>query len=201
MAAVALTGGPNWSVALRGRQADGEIIADRRQRFQREVSAALDGPFFGLLHEDGVNEPPDRCLVREDLHDIGAPLDLAVQTLDRIRRVSLRLVPLRKGHVSEHVLPGGIHQRGELRHLPAHLVGDQVPLGLGGRVVGLGEGGGDAGKHHAAAVLAGMGQHISLKMHAGAVEECMVIRRFRLPAPVAAGTSAFQTDPRLRRAL
>jgi hypothetical protein len=34
-----------------------------------------------------ADETPDRRLVREDPADVGAPFDLAVQTLDRIRRV------------------------------------------------------------------------------------------------------------------
>ena len=41
-----------------------------------------------------------------------------------------------------------------------------LPLPLGGRVVGLNEGGGDEGGHHAAAVLAGMSQRVPLKTHA-----------------------------------
>ena len=51
--------GPSWSVALHGRQADHDIIADRPGRFQRHVAAALDGPFFGLLHQDRADRSPD----------------------------------------------------------------------------------------------------------------------------------------------
>ena len=81
----------------------------------------------------------------------------------------LRSVLLGKGHVGEHVLLGGIPQRGELRRFAARLVGDQAPLGLGRRRIGLGDGGGDEGGHDPAAVLSGVGQGISLKMHAAAL--------------------------------
>lgn len=164
--ALALTGGPSWSVALCCRQADGEIIADRREGFQRQIAPALNGPFLSLLHQDGANEAADRRLVWEDPDDIGPPLDLAVEALDRIRGMKLGSMLLRKGHVGQHVLLGSIHERGEFRQLASHLVSDQAPLDLGGRVVGLGEGGGDEGGHHPAAVLAGMGERIPLKMHA-----------------------------------
>ena len=81
---LALIGGLSWSVALRCRQADIEIIADGGERFQRHVPGALDGPLLGLLHEDGTDEPHDRGLVRKDADDVRASLDLAVQPLDRI---------------------------------------------------------------------------------------------------------------------
>ena len=58
--------GPSWSASLRDWQADDEIIADRGQRFQRQVSAALNGPFLGLLHEDCADQTADGGLVGED---------------------------------------------------------------------------------------------------------------------------------------
>ncbi len=81
---LALSSGLSWSVALRCRQADTEIIADGRERFQRHVSGALDGPLLGLLHQDRADEAPDRSLVRKDADDIRPPSDLAVQPLNRI---------------------------------------------------------------------------------------------------------------------
>ena len=86
-----------------------------------------------------AEETPDRRLVREDPADAGAPFDLAVQALDRIRRVWLRAAPLGKGPVGAHVLLGGVQERGELRDLATRLAGDQAPLGPGGRAVGLGD--------------------------------------------------------------
>ena len=73
----ALTSGPTWSVSLRCSQADSEIIADGRERFQRHVSGALDRPFLRLLHQDCADEAPDQCLVRKDADNVCAPLDLA----------------------------------------------------------------------------------------------------------------------------
>lgn len=72
------------SVALRCRQADQDIIADRSERFQRHVPATPDSPFLGLFHPDGADEAAYGCLVGEDPDDIGAPLDLAVQTRDGV---------------------------------------------------------------------------------------------------------------------
>ncbi|GGL71651.1 hypothetical protein GCM10011392_27820 [Wenxinia marina] len=59
VAGLALWCGPSRSVALRCRHIDYDIIADWRERFQRQVAAALDGPFFGLLHQDRSDEPAD----------------------------------------------------------------------------------------------------------------------------------------------
>lgn len=81
----------------------------------------------------------------EDPDDIGAPLYLAVQTLDGVRAVQLRPVLLGKGHVGEDVLLGPVHERCELGQLWARLVRDLAPLGLCRRVVGLGKSGGDEG--------------------------------------------------------
>ncbi|MPM02416.1 hypothetical protein SDC9_48665 [bioreactor metagenome] len=57
--------GASWSVALRSRQAEHHIIADRREGFQRHVTAVLDDPFLGLLHQDRADQSPDRGLVGE----------------------------------------------------------------------------------------------------------------------------------------
>lgn len=73
------------SVALRRRQADQNIIADRRERFQRHVPPALNGLFLGLLHRDGAHQSADRSLVGKDADNIGAPFDLAVQALGGVR--------------------------------------------------------------------------------------------------------------------
>jgi hypothetical protein len=78
---------------------------------------------------------------------------------------------LGEGHVGKHVVLGLVHDRGELRHLRPDLKGDGAPLGAGGLGGVLGEGGGDEGGHHPPSALAGMGQDIPLKMHAGAVEK------------------------------
>jgi hypothetical protein len=53
------------------------------------VAGALDVPFVILFAQDRTDEPDDRVLVWEDADYFGAPLDLAVETLERIGRVQL----------------------------------------------------------------------------------------------------------------
>ena len=166
---LALIGGPSWSVALRCRQAAPDIIADRGERFQRHVSGALDGPFLGLLHEDRADEASDRCLVRKDTDDVRASLDLGVQPLDRIGAVQLGAMLGWEGHIGQDVLLGRVHERRQFGELAAHLVRHEAPLGLRRRMVGLGEGRGDEGRDHPAAVLAGMGERIALEVDAAAL--------------------------------
>src|SRR4051812_7180655 len=74
---------PGWS-AGDCRKADSGIIAQRRDRFQRHIAGALDCPFIILLEQDRTDEANDCVLVGEDADDIGAPLDLAIEALDRI---------------------------------------------------------------------------------------------------------------------
>jgi len=54
-------------------------------------------------------------------------------------------VLLGEGHVSQNVLLGAIPEGRELGQLAPHLVGDVPPLGLGRRMVRMGEDGGDEG--------------------------------------------------------
>jgi hypothetical protein len=48
------------------------------------MSGPLHCPFIVLFEQDCADEAHDRIVVREDSDDLGAPLDLAVETLDRI---------------------------------------------------------------------------------------------------------------------
>ena len=89
----ALRHGPDRS-AGDCRQADDGIIAQGRDGFQRHVAGALDGPFVVLFEQDGADEADDGGLVGEDADDLGAPLDLAVEALERIGRVQLGAVLL-----------------------------------------------------------------------------------------------------------
>jgi hypothetical protein len=72
-----------------------------------------------------------------------ASLDLAVEALDGIGRVELRLVGGGEADIGQHVGFDLVHEGGELGDLGAELVGDLAPLGAGGFGVLLGEGGGD----------------------------------------------------------
>ena len=66
--------------------------AHRSNAFQSDVAGALDGPFIVLLEQDGADEAGDGGLVGEDADDFGAPLDLAVQSLERVGGVQLGAV-------------------------------------------------------------------------------------------------------------
>ncbi len=72
-------------------------------------------------------------------------------------------------HVGEDVLLGAFHQRGELGHLGAELVGHRAPLGVGGGCVLLGVGGADPGRDDAALRLACVGQRIAGEVDAAAL--------------------------------
>ncbi len=86
--------------------------------------------------------------------DVGAALDFAVDTLQRIGRVQLGAVLLGEGHIGQDVGLGLVHEIGQLGRLGTELVGDLTPPGPGGLGVVLSEGGGDEGRHHASPLLA-----------------------------------------------
>ena len=100
-----------------GGQLDDRIIAQRRDCFQAHVAAALHLPFIVLLEQQCADEARDGRLVGEDADHISAPLDLAVEALERIYGMDFRSGILRESHEGEHVGFRLVHQRGELRHL------------------------------------------------------------------------------------
>jgi hypothetical protein len=63
-------------------------IEDRVQRVVAEVAAA-DEPFVVLFDDNAGSEPDQGAVVGEDADDVGAPSDLAVDPLERIRRPQL----------------------------------------------------------------------------------------------------------------
>lgn len=132
-----------WS-GCHGRQADGCIIADGAESFQAHV-APLHRPFVVLLEQDGTDQANDRGLVGEDPDHIGAALDLPVQPFQWIGAVDLGTMLLGECCLCKHIGLGVIHQRGQLRHPRAQLVGDTAPLLAGGVSIVLGEGGADPG--------------------------------------------------------
>ena len=83
-------------------------------------------------------------------------------TAPMVSRV-IELGPVRGGqvHVGEHVLLGGVHQRGEPRYLGPQLVGYGVPLTVGSRGVLVGIDGADPGRDDAALGLAGMSERVA----------------------------------------
>ena len=56
----------------RGGQHEGEIIAQRRDRFQGHVAGPLHRPFVVLLEEDGADEAGDGGFVPQNADDRGA---------------------------------------------------------------------------------------------------------------------------------
>jgi hypothetical protein len=55
-----------------------------RERFLGEV-AACDEPFVVLFDQQRAGEPDQGGVVGEDADDVGAPADLAVDALERVR--------------------------------------------------------------------------------------------------------------------
>src|SRR3954470_21965794 len=82
-------------------------------------SAPLDGPFVVLFEQQRADKPSNGILVRKDADDIGAPLDLAIEALERIGGMYFRPVILREAHESEHVRLGLVHVSVELRYFGA----------------------------------------------------------------------------------
>ena len=132
-------------------------MAQGRYRFQGHVASTLDRPFVVLLEQDRPDQTDDGVLVGEDADDIGAPLDLAVEALDRVGRVQLGAVLRRKAHIGEHVGLGFIHEDGKLGQFGPELVGNLAPLSPGGFGIVLGKSGGNEGGDDAPAALAGHG--------------------------------------------
>ena len=150
-------------------QADEGIIAQLANALQRHVAGSLDGPFVVLFQQQGADETDDGVVVGEDADHVGAPLDLAVEALDRIGAVELRPMLLREGHVGEHVGLGIVENSGELWQLRATLIGDGAPLGAGGLGRLLHKGGCDEGRDDATTALAGMRQHVPHEVDAAAL--------------------------------
>lgn len=83
------------------------------QRLQDHVAAG-DRPVVVLLDEQRPHQAHDARLVGKNADDIGAPLDLLVQPLQRIRGVQRRAVRVRTRHERQHVVFRGIEHRREL---------------------------------------------------------------------------------------
>lgn len=62
-------------------------LVDPSHRLDAEVAAVGDLPLVVLLLQQRPDQTVKRLLVREDPDDVGAPLDLFVQPLERVGRV------------------------------------------------------------------------------------------------------------------
>jgi hypothetical protein len=153
--------------------------------------------------------------------DVGAALDLAGETLDRVRGAQPGPALLREGHAGERVVlvpatidpldrslhASTVHDRGKLRRLRPDLIGEGAPPGACGLGGVLGEGGGDEGRDRPPPALAGRDQDIPLKMRPAALPggaQDLADRRLdafvrvgdrQLHAPQAAASQLARGDP------
>jgi hypothetical protein len=74
-------------------------MAQRGNGFQCHVAASLNRPFVVLFQKDRAHEAEDGAFIGKDPHDIRSPLDLSIETFDRIGGVDLRPVVFREGGV------------------------------------------------------------------------------------------------------
>ena len=75
-----------------------------------QVAAFAVLPLFVLLEQDGADQAGDGLPVGEDLHDVGAALDLAVEALDGVVGPDLGPVLFGEGRKRGAALPGGAGQ-------------------------------------------------------------------------------------------
>ena len=76
-------------------------MAQRGDGSQCHVAASLNRPFVVLFQTDHAHEAEDSGFVRKDPHHIRSPLDLSIETFDRIGGVDLRTLAFGAGGVSE----------------------------------------------------------------------------------------------------
>jgi len=105
---------PGWSEQVSWRMAASGIVADWRDGFQRY--GALHRPFVILFEQDCADETDNGVLVREDADHLGPPLDLAVETLDRVGGVELGAMGRREAHTGENVSLRFVEEAGGLGH-------------------------------------------------------------------------------------
>ena len=75
-----------------------------------QVAAFAVLPLFVLLEQDGADQAGDGLPVGEDLHDVGAALDLAVEALDGVVGPDLGPVLFGEGRKRGAALSGGAGQ-------------------------------------------------------------------------------------------
>jgi hypothetical protein len=97
-----------------------------------------------------AHEAYERLFVGEDLHNIGAPLDLTVQPLDWVRGADLAPMAFREGHVGQHIVGCLVHQGGDAQEALAQAIGDTAPFFVRLFFLFLNEGGADGCGNHAA---------------------------------------------------
>ena len=111
------------------------LLEERLHRMLGDIAAA-DEPLVVGLDREHQNEPDQRCLVGEDPDDVGAPADLAVEALERIRGSELGPVGGGKFLEGEDVLLGLFEHRGNLGQRTFEL-GDRLAGSPAGFLAGV----------------------------------------------------------------
>ena len=83
--------------------------ADGCHGFKGHAAGAPDGPVFGLLCQDGTDQPGYGVLFGKYPNDLGAAFDPAVVALDRAGRVQFGAAGGGKAHTGQHILFGIRH--------------------------------------------------------------------------------------------
>jgi len=133
--------------------------------------AALQRLLIALLEQHGAYQTRDGAVVGEDAHDVGAPLDLSVQSLRRVGAENLQPVRLREVHVGQHFVLGAVHQTADLGELTAQLVGHHAPLFVRVPGRGLGEDGGHGCADHTPLRPADVRRGVAHEVHAAALSD------------------------------
>ena len=112
-----------------------------------QVAAFAVPPFLVLLQQDGSDQAGDAVPVGEDLHDVGAALDLTVETLDGVAGPDLGPVLLGEGRKRGQVRLGLGEHVSDLWERGVQGADDVLVLGGDGLPAGLSEDRGIQGVH------------------------------------------------------
>jgi hypothetical protein len=141
------------------------------QRFHRGGGqvAAADEPLVVLLEAEHADEPDQRAVVGEDADHVGAPADLLVEALERVRAAELRPVRRRERVEGEDVLLGLLEQGGHLGQLAVE-VGDRLREPVAGLLARDGlEDRPDQGGQQAVLVAAGVAETVPQEVDGAAL--------------------------------
>src|ERR1700720_915169 len=160
-----------WNGLSRARDLPG-ISGGGCRQFGHDLNlhvAVLQLPFIVLLEQYRANQPNDGGFIGEDADDVGTPLDLFVEPLERVCAVQFAAVLLGEIQVGQHIGLAVVDEGGELRPFLPQLVGDvaQHLAGLG--PIGLQKRLAQRGGNHALLGLGDIGEGIAHPMHAAAL--------------------------------
>jgi hypothetical protein len=78
-------------------------MAHSRNARHRNACGTLVSPLSVQFEQNGLDDLDNGGFVKEHADDLGAALDLAIETLDRAGKANLHLVLLGEGHIGQHV--------------------------------------------------------------------------------------------------